>query len=164
MIFVIHIFIATIIILGVAIIALSRNVIHAAYALALTLVGVAGLYVLMSAELLAVVQLLIYAGGVVILMSFGIMLTQRLSNEQVLSESRNKILGFIVSLAIFIGLSYLISKADFRFDEVPTGDSTIERIGVSFLTDHLVAFELIAFILLVALVGAAYIAKMSADE
>ena len=57
-----------------------------------------------------------------------------------------------------------ISSADFVPKESAVVDSQIEAIGISFLTDHIVAFELIAFILLVALVGAAYLAKMAANE
>lgn len=149
--------------LGVLIIIFTKNIVHAAYALALALIGVAGMYVFLDAELLAVVQILLYAGGVVILLSFGVMLTNRLRGEKLISEGRNKVLGAIVSISVFSILCYLISLLEFNNDMI-SSDTQIKQIGVSFLTDHIVAFELIAFVLLVALVGAAYLAKQSANE
>lgn len=148
---------------GVSIILFTRNIIHAAYSLCLALIGIAGVYVLLMSELLAVVQVMLYAGGVVILLAFGVMMTNRLRGEKVLSGSRNQIVGAILATGLFGGLSYLISSATFNTRPVNEQDQ-IESIGISFLTDHIVAFELIAFILLVALVGAAYLAKNAANE
>jgi NADH:ubiquinone oxidoreductase subunit 6 (subunit J) len=152
------------ILIGVGVILFSRNVIHAAYALALVLIGIAGVYVLQNAEFLAVVQILLYAGGVVILLVFGVMMTSRLRGEKLLSESKNVLLGAIISFLIFSGLSYAIANHSFEIRLAPEGKDQVKQIGVSFLTEHIVAFELIAFVLLVALVGAAYLAKMSRDE
>lgn len=163
MIIAIQIFLVFLVFAGVSIIVLSRNIIYAAYALCLTLVGIAGIYVVLMSELLAVVQIMLYAGGVVILMAFGVMMTNRLRGEKVLSGSRNKVLGAVLSLGLFLGLAYVISQISFSKTSVGKTDQ-IKQIGVSFLTEHIVAFELIAFILLIALVGAAYLAKMAADE
>ncbi|WP_462248800.1 NADH-quinone oxidoreductase subunit J family protein [Ekhidna sp.] len=148
---------------GVGIIVISKNIIHAAYALALTLISVAGIYVLLSAELLAVVQIMLYAGGVVILLVFGVMMTNRLRGEDVVSGSRNRLVSAIISLALFLFFVFTISNTDFNDSQVHDSDQ-IDKIGISFLTDHIVAFELVAFVLLVALVGASYLAKMASDE
>lgn len=148
---------------GVGIILFTKNIIHAAYALCLTLVGLAGIYVILMSELLAVVQIMLYAGGVVILLVFGVMMTNRLKGEKVVSGNRNQLVGGFIAIALFAALTKLISNASFETNATEQVDQ-IKRIGVSFLTDHIVAFELIAFILLVALVGAAYLAKMAADE
>ena len=150
----IQIFMGLLVLAGVLIILFTRNIVHAAYALCLALIGIAGVYVVLMAELLAVVQIMLYAGGVVILLAFGVMMTNRLRGEKV---------GGILSVGLFAGLSYLISTASFGTKPVKDQDQ-IESIGVSFLTDHIIAFELIAFILLVALVGAAYLAKNAANE
>lgn len=152
------------VLVGVALVVTTKNVIHAAYALALVLIGIAGVYVLLNAELLAVVQILLYAGGVVILLVFGVMMTSRLRGEKLLSESRNVVLGAIISLLIFSGLVWVISNHSFTISDATNQKDQVKEIGVSFLTNHIVAFELIAFVLLVALVGAAYLAKMSRDE
>ncbi len=149
--------------LGVGIIVYTRNIVHAAYALCLALVGIAGIYVILMSELLAVVQIMLYAGGVVILLAFGVMMTNRLRGDKVISGSNNALIGAIISLSLFSALAYLISNANFRTANIDHNDQ-IREIGISFLTEHIVAFELIAFVLLVALVGAAYLAKMAGDE
>lgn len=152
------------ILVGVGIIVLTKNVVHAAYALGLALLGIAGVYVLLNAELLAVVQILLYAGGVVILLAFGVMMTNRLRGEKVISGSKNHFLAGVISLSLFSFLVFIISSHEFGEPDNEKDQNQIEEIGISFLTDHIVAFELIAFVLLVALVGAAYLAKMSANE
>ncbi|WP_425391872.1 NADH-quinone oxidoreductase subunit J family protein [Ekhidna sp.] len=159
----IQIFLGILVLGGVAIILLSKNIVHAAYALCLALIGIAGIYVVLMSELLAVVQIMLYAGGVVILLAFGVMMTNRLRGEKVLSGSKNQLIGSIISLGVFIGLSFLINDASFKLNDTESSNQ-IKTIGVSFLTDHIVAFELIAFILLVALVGATYLAKNAANE
>ncbi|SNS82272.1 NADH dehydrogenase subunit J [Ekhidna lutea] len=164
MIITVQIFLLMMVLAGVGIILFTRNIVHAAYALCLTLLGIAGVYVLVMSELLAVVQIMLYAGGVVILLAFGVMMTNRLRGEKVLSGSNNKWIGRIISVGVFAGLCYLISISPFQTTSVEKNEDQIAQIGVSFLTDHIVAFELIAFVLLVALVGAAYLAKNAADE
>lgn len=159
-----HIAIGLMILLGVGIIVFSRSVIHAAYALGLALVGISGVYVLVGSELLAVVQILLYAGGVIILLVFGVMMTNRLRGDNILSESKNQVVGGLIALSVFSLMVFLISNFDFQQRSSSVSADQIKQIGVSFLTEHIVAFELIAFVLLVALVGAAYLAKMSADE
>ncbi|MEM0939991.1 MAG: NADH-quinone oxidoreductase subunit J [Bacteroidota bacterium] len=160
----IQILIGLMIVLGVGIIVFSRNIIHAAYALSLALLGIAGVYVLLNAELLAVVQILIYAGGVVILLAFGVMMTHRLRGEKVLSGAKNQFPAATTAIAIFVILAHSISETNFPGSKALEMNNQVEHIGVAFLTEHIVAFELIAFILLVALVGAAYLAKLAANE
>ena len=152
------------ILIGIGIIIATKNVVHAAYALAMTLLGVAGVYVLLQAELLAVVQILLYAGGVVILLSFGVMMSSRMKGDMILSGSRNVLVASVISVGLFLLLVYFISMSKFDGPSSQLQGNQLEQIGISFLTDHIVAFELIAFILLVALVGAAYLAKMSSNE
>ena len=152
------------IVLGVGVILMTKNVIHAAYALALVLVGLAGIYVFLFAELLAVVQLLLYAGGVVVLLVFGVMMTNRLKSGKLETRHGGWFFPMILSIAVFAFLSYLFAGLE-QDNSVKTKPvDQIEWIGISFLTDHIVAFELIAFVLLVALVGASYLAKMSSNE
>ena len=163
MVLALQIFILSITLFGVIIIISTKNLVHAAYALALTLIGIAGIYVLLGSELLAVVQILLYAGGVVILLSFGVMMTNRLKGEKVLSESKNRMIAGIVSFAVFGMLSYLFSGLNL-YGNAPSQGDQVRTVGISFLTEHIVAFELIAFILLVVLVGASLLAKMSSDD
>jgi NADH-quinone oxidoreductase subunit J len=149
--------------IGVGIIIKTNNVIHAAYALGLVLISLAGIYVLLNAELLAVVQILLYAGGVVILLIFGVMMTNRKSDEGLNVKSQHVFLASLLSISILFVFTYLFSGISVeKQDEASVNQ--IHEIGLAFLTDHIVAFELIAFILLVALVGASYLAKVSSDE
>ena len=140
----------------------TKNLVRAAFALVVSLLGVAAFYVLLNAELMAVVQLLIYAGGVIVLLIFGIMLTKRISNEGVFTGTRAVIVGAILSLGLFVVLvRWLVdAKMQWKSEKLLETDQ-VSTIGVLFLTDHLLAFEVIAFLLLVALIGAAYFAKKS---
>lgn len=142
----------------------TRNIIRAAFALVVSLLGLAALFVLQHSELMAVVQILIYAGGVIVLLLFGMMLTKRNNEEGVFTSHRNLLISGIASLALFLLLCQLIVRTEWPFTEVVISGNQVRTIGVLLLTDHLVAFELVAFVLLVALVGAAYLAKKSADS
>ena len=159
----IQILLITLSLLGVGIIVFTKNIVHAAYALCLALIGIAGIYVVLMSEFLAVVQIMLYVGGVVILLAFGVMMTNRLRGEKVLTGYRNRTVGAILSIGLFSFLVYTLSNVSFSTVQIENQDQ-IDKIGVSFLTNHIVAFELIAFILLVALVGASYLAKMAVDE
>ncbi len=164
MIQVVQYFFFILILIGVGLILWTKNVIHAVYSLALVLVSLAGIYVLLNAELLAIVQILLYAGGVVILLVFGVMMTSRMKGRTLATKSKNSLVALILSVAIFTSLSFVFSEVSFSERIELHQPNQVEDIGISFLTDHIVAFELIAFILLVALVGAAYLAKISSNE
>lgn len=164
MIQIIQYFFIVLALIGVVVIVKTRNLIHAVYALALILISLAGIYVLLNAELLAIVQILLYAGGVVILLIFGVMMAKRGNDTTDLARSKNSILALILSSAVFAALVYVFSSISIPESGTSSSESQIQEIGISFLTEHIVAFELIAFVLLVALVGASYLAKMSSNE
>lgn len=151
------------ILIGLSVVVKTKNVIHAAYGLGLILVSIAGIYVTLNAELLAVVQLLLYAGGVVILLVFGVMITRRKTSDGLVQKSTNSVTAAVLAIVIFSGLVYLFSSVSLVEPNQVFSDA-IGEFGIAFLTEHIVAFELIAFILLVALVGASYLSKMSSDE
>jgi len=144
----------------------SRNLIYGAFALFLAFLGVAALYVLAGADFLAVTQIMVYVGGILVLLIFGIMLTQKANNNTV-SDTPNKvevlpsreIAGFLAGSGLFLFLGYIILDARFAMQgEVISSNSTIRTIGVELMTSHLLPFEIAAILLLVALVGAAYLA------
>ncbi len=149
---------------GTGVILVARNVIHAVYALAIVLVSLAGIYVFLHAELLTVVQILLYAGGVVILLVFGVMMTNRDGDQKLLVKHNNVLFSALISIAVLVILMYLIEGQSFEFNPSADSGDQVRQIGISFLTDHIVGFELIAFILLVALVGASYLAKNASDD
>ena len=144
----------------------SRNLIYAAFALFLTFLGVAALYVLAGADFLAVTQIMVYVGGILILLIFGIMLTQKADKESI-SSTPNRVMvsitrqfsGFLVGTGLFGFVSYIIATSNFKMTgETNISRSTLKTIGVELMTSHLLPFEIAAILLLVALIGAAYLA------
>lgn len=145
----------------------TKNVLYAAYSLLLTLLGVSGLYVFMGADFLAVSQIMVYVGGVLVLLIFGIMLTHN-KNPQRKTTEANKILitnhnvfwAVLVAVLLFLGYLKVILEANFNIigKQTHTG-STVNKIGVNLVTDYVFAFEIVGLLLLAALIGAAFIAK-----
>jgi NADH-quinone oxidoreductase subunit J len=154
----------------------TRNVMYAALCLFITLLGVAALYVLAGADFLAITQLLIYVGGVLVLLIFGVMLTHRVQRESsqkanvVLTTHLNRFWGTLIAATVFGLLFWLISHANFLIIQSPELSSisprrsTLRPIGVNLMTTHLWAFEVAGILLLVALVGAAYLASQREKE
>lgn len=159
---------ALITIASAVIVVLNRNIVHSAYALLFTLLTISGLYVLLSADFIAIVQIMVYVGGVLILLLFGIMLTHEQTKVRVKSNY------VYISFAIFaIGLlggifyNYLpfpfsdFNKLDYSKMEnaVVPGKNTIKLIGNYLIQDFVFIFELLGMLLLIALVGATTIAR-----
>ncbi|MFY0686739.1 MAG: NADH-quinone oxidoreductase subunit J [Cyclobacteriaceae bacterium] len=139
----------------------TNNVIHAAFMLVLVLVSFAGLYVLLNAEFLAVVQLLIYAGGVLVLMIFGIMLTNRPENGKMLTGHHLIFPGIVSAVGFLLIMLFVYQKTDMELQVGERVEKQVSLIGISFMTEYLLAFELVAYLLLVVLIGAGYYAKSS---
>lgn len=159
---------------GAATVLLTRNVLYAAYSLLLALIGVAGLFVFASADFLAVSQLVIYVGGVLVLVLFGVMLTNkpvRSSSAEtdapserpnsILTEIRQPWLAMALAGGLFWGLFRLLASAHFVMFErpLPAATTSIDTIGRQLMTEYLLPFEIISILLLVALVGAGFLAK-----
>lgn len=144
----------------------SKNLIYGAFALFVAFLGVAALYVLAGADFLAVSQIMIYVGGILVLLIFGIMLTQQKEKSDDASRHNRvevpvtrKFWGFLIGTGFFVLLVRVIAASDFRMaGEEMSSKSTIKTIGVELMTSHLLPFEIAAILLLVALVGAAYLA------
>lgn len=149
----------------------NKNLMHACIALLACLFGVAGLYATLGADFLMATQLVVYAGGVVILMLFAIMLTGG-SEDRPNKFGLKKIAAmgspttFLMAgmSAAVIGLSVIklllgIGKFNEASKELPPFESTVERLGELLLTDHVLAFEISSVLLLGALVGAAVISR-----
>ena len=142
----------------------TKNVIHAAYGLALVLLCLAALYVLLNAEFLAVVQIFMYAGGVVVLLVFGIMLTNRNRKGPPMTGHRQVLLSSLIGLSLLAVLLKVTIGEKLNWTGQMIEQDQTREIGILFLTNHLLAFELIALLLLMALVGAAYLAKKSSEN
>jgi NADH-quinone oxidoreductase subunit J len=137
----------------------SRNIVRTAVFLLFTLVGVAGLYFLLAAEFLAAVQLVIYAGGTLILMVFGIMLTSKSPFSRFEPKRIEVIIASLIGIVLLVSLVAAIIDTPFPAGPIATGPYPIEKLGQALLGDYLVPFEIASVLLLVVMIGAAYLAK-----
>jgi NADH-quinone oxidoreductase subunit J len=146
--------------LGALFVVSTKNVVHAALWLVIVLAGVAAEYVLAAAEFVAVSQVLVYIGAVMVLFLFGIMLTRAQIGPERNLMNRNWALGIPVA-AILLGLlSYVIVDAyeDTKLPD-PGGPTDTEAIADNVLSPYLVPFLAISFILLAAAIGAIVLAR-----
>lgn len=144
---------------------LSRNVVRMAVCLLFTLAGVAGLYFLLGAEFLAAVQLVVYAGGTLILIIFGVMLTSKSPFSRFEPKPGEVVVAVAVGLVMFGALVLAITNASLpgataagATDEAAGGYPMV-RLGQALLGDYLLPFEIVSVLLLVVMIGAAYLAK-----
>ena len=138
---------------------LSKNLFHSVLWLALALTGTAGVFLLLEAEFLAGVQILLYAGGVVTVVVFAIVVTERLVGTRLSQTNRHVVRGALVCGVLMALLLRWIPRApDVTRTEWMVPDVTRE-IGTTLLTRFILPFELLAVLLLVALIGASYFAR-----
>ncbi len=136
-----------------------RNVFHCALSLAAMFFALSGVFVLLDADFLAVVQILIYVGAIVVLMIFAIVLTERITSTSVRQANQLVIPGFVLCLALLAGLFSVIRVAAWPSSEGGPQADSIRIIGRQLLSTHLEAFEVASVLLLAALVGAAFLGK-----
>lgn len=145
--------------------AFSRSIVRAAFSLLFTLFALAGFYVLLSADFLAVVQVVVYIGGILALILFGVLLTNR-SRSDLLAKQSGSV--YLIATAtgglLFAVLVGAIAKANWAMLEtVPEVSATTSRIGQLLLSKHLLPFEFISLTLLIALLGASYLVRREDD-
>ena len=144
---------------------ISPNLVHSAVALLVTLFGVAGLYVFLYADFLAATQIIIYVGGILVLIIFGVMLTNKIDKPIIVSDSSNKIIGLFVSTFIFSMLSIIVLQTPWNINpDISQGPSTVKLIGHLILGKYLLPFELISVLLLAALAGSAMLARKKVEQ
>lgn len=140
-------------------VAFSRNVVYSAFSLMGTLLGAAGLYAFLSADFVAVVQVLVYVGGILVLTLFAIMLTHQIADVQVSNRSVGSVPAFLLVAAIGGAMGFAIWRAPWVQGEVEPAGPTTFGIGESFLGPYLLPFELASIVLLTALVGAVVLSR-----
>ncbi len=139
---------------------LSKNVFKSALLLLTVLLSLAAIYVLAFAEFVAVTQILIYAGGVMVLIIFGIMLTSRITEKALTVANGNIIGGILAGMALMIFLANFISEEPvMKPTQSINPDRNIESIGTGFMTTFALPFEVAGVLLLVALIGAVVISS-----
>lgn len=145
-----------------AVVVFTKNIMHAAFSLLFTFFGIAGLYVLLSADFLAITQIMIYIGGILVLIIFGVMLTTRITGVEVKSGKIGKVqlaVAGLLTVLIAATLIMIFTTSNwFTADSKPL-NSTVNEIGTALLTNYLLAFEAASMLLLISIVGAAFIAR-----
>ncbi|HEX9656128.1 MAG TPA: NADH-quinone oxidoreductase subunit J [Bacteroidota bacterium] len=138
----------------------SKNIVHAAFSLLFTFFGVAGIYVLLRADFLAVTQILIYVGGILVLMLFGVMLTNKVINVKIKTGTMQAWPAGI-AVSILAGLLAGVFYSNWKDAQLPVSavDATTQLLGEMLMTSYLLPFEIASVVLLVALIGAALIAR-----
>jgi NADH:ubiquinone oxidoreductase subunit 6 (subunit J) len=138
---------------------LSKNLFHAVLWLALALTGTAGVFLQLDAEFLAAVQLLLYAGGIVTIVVFAIVVTERLVGERISQTSRRIGAGAVVSAALLGTILSAISRRPLPVTPPALPADLTRNVGDAVLTRFVMPFELLALLMLAALMGAIYFAR-----
>lgn len=150
---------------GAAGCAFSRNIIYSAWSLLFAFLGVAGLYVMLGADFPAVAQVLIYVGGVLVLILFAIMLTKQIGEDPKLTNAHLGLPAGAALAALTIGtLTWMAVNAPWKIAPVVSWEPISSALGIAFLTDFLLPFEVASVVLLAALVGAVVIARKEIKE
>ncbi|MCJ7552786.1 MAG: NADH-quinone oxidoreductase subunit J [Ignavibacteriaceae bacterium] len=137
----------------------NRNIVHSAFYLLFTFLGVASLYVMLGADFVAIVQLIVYVGGILILFLFGVMLTNKITNVEIKTGTIN-IFSSILGVGLFSGaLLAAMLNSNWKIEESKIPEQTTGLIGHLLMNEYILIFELLGIILLIALIGAASIAR-----
>ncbi|MBH49704.1 MAG: NADH-quinone oxidoreductase subunit J [Candidatus Marinimicrobia bacterium] len=152
-------FIAILTIVSAVMVVYGQKLLNSAIALLFTLFGVAGLYVFLWADFLAGVQVVVYIGGILILIIFGIMLTNRITTVHISHSSIQRGYGGIVVVGLMGLLGWMIVRTPWLQEYSAEPDQTVATIGKLILTDYLMPFEVASILLLGALIGAATLSR-----
>jgi NADH-quinone oxidoreductase subunit J len=136
----------------------ARDVFHAALFLALLFASIAGVYILLTAEFIAAIQILVYGGAVVVLILFAIVLTKREGEMGEISVSH--LIIRVVAITVFVVLLLQpLLKVPWPERLIEFSEPNTYAVGFSLFTDYVIPFEIVSLALLAALIGAVYLAK-----
>ncbi len=137
----------------------ARSIVYAAFALLFTLFGVAAIYVLLAADFIAITQILLYIGGVLVLIVFGIMLTSRVQTSE-MKQGILRVVPAVFVVGVIAGtLIGVLTTTPWPISHSAPYEETARPIGALLMTQFVLPFELASVLLLVALIGAVIIAR-----
>ncbi len=152
-------FVAAITVGFAALVAFSRNIVYSAFALVGALMGVAGIYILLAADFVAMVQVLLYVGGIVVLTIFAVMLTQGIGDVAVSNRAAGPVAGLaVIGLAGAVML-YATIRTPWHLASNISVSATTYGVGDAFLGAYVLPFEVASLVLLAALIGAVVISR-----
>jgi NADH-quinone oxidoreductase subunit J len=141
----------------------ARNLIRSAFALLFTFGGVAALYAFMGADFLAATQMVIYVGGILVLLLFGVMLTHKLYDLNLKSETHQFLPALVASVGVFAILTAFLTRTHWYNGGSSADKPTTAAIGELFMKDYLLPFEAASILLLIALIGAAMLVRRRSE-
>ena len=146
------------------IVAFSSNLLHSAFTLFFVLFGMSGFYVLLGGDFVAMVQLMVYAGGVNVLLIFGTMLTSDVSTPERSNLSFQGILTFFGGVSFMAVLLSVFERTEWPLLSHPVREKTTIELGRLLLKEYILPFEVVSFLLLAALVGSVLIVSMKEQD
>ncbi len=153
---------AAITVLSAFFVVTNRNVVYSAFFLLFTFFGVAGIYVLLGADFVAIVQLIVYVGGILILLLFGVMLTNKITNVEIKTGTINIYPAGIGVGLLSVSLLAALITSNWKSYTTEAPIPTTAALGTMLIQEYALIFELLGIILLIALIGAASIARREA--
>ena len=141
------------------VVVLSQQLLYSAIALLFTLFGIAGLYIFMWADFMAGVQIIVYIGGILVLLIFGIMLTNKISYVYISHTSLQKSVGAVIALGVLGLLIPMILNTSWYQLSSKEPSQTADSIGRLLMMEYLLPFEVASLLLLGALIGAAMLSR-----
>ncbi len=151
--------VAAITIGSAAMVAFSRNIVYSAFSLLGTFAGVAGIYVFLGADFVAAVQVLIYVGGILVLILFAVMLTHRITDVRITNRAVGRLPALVITVIFLILIVQTIQTTGWVKAKQIGYSPTTAAIGDFFLQNYLLPFELASLVLLAALIGAVAISR-----
>ena len=147
-----------------AMVAFSRNIIYSAFSLLGTFMGVAGIYIFLGADFVAAVQVLIYVGGILVVILFAVMLTHRITDVEVTNRAAGRIPALIIiGVLVYLLIETVKVTPWVKAKEVVYAPTTA-TIGDLFLYSYLLPFELASLVLLGAMIGAVVLSRKEIKE
>ena len=156
--FIFYLFAAVTLVSGLMVVS-SGNIVRSAFYLLATLFGISGLYILLGADFVAVTQIMVYIGGILILLLFGVMLTSDITNVEI-RKGKATVLPAIVGVGVLLGsVVSILMKTNWKNELSKIPQTTTYDLGKLLITDYVLIFELLGILLLIALIGAASMAR-----
>jgi NADH-quinone oxidoreductase subunit J len=156
-------FFAAMTVLSAIVVVFARNIIRSAFALLFTFIGVAALYVFLGADFLAATQMVIYVGGILVLLIFGVMLTHKLYDMKLKAQTYQFWPGLALATAVFLTLVWVMMRATWHTQGTRAMNPTTAGIGELFMKEYILPFEIASIFLLIALIGAAMIVRRKSE-
>lgn len=146
------------------IVAFSRNIVYSTFALLGAFMGVVGIYILLAADFVAMVQLLVYVGGILVLTIFAVMLTQGIADVTVSNREVGMVPALVTTAITTLVMIYAVEKTPWHQAPVADANPTTYGVGNAFLDAYALPFELASMVLLAALIGAIVISRKEARD